>query len=225
MPRSRTPPEYVLVEGENDKHVIQNLCKRHGLSTIKVRLPNEDNDNSGTSGIDELLVGIPQRLIAPDARTIGIVVDADQDLLARWQALRARLLTAEYVSIPKEPLPDGWISIETTLPRVGIWLMPDNRLPGMLEDFVSSLIPPDDLLVTKAESIMQEIEGEGLHQYSLIHHPKALIHTWLAWQKYPGQRMGLAITAQTLSHDSPTALAFIAWLRRLFMLDLATEAI
>jgi len=216
MPRSRTPPEYVLVEGENDKHVIQNLCKRHGLTTIKVRPPNEDNDDNGASGIDELLKGIPQRLIAPDARTIGIVVDADQDLLARWQALRTRLLTAKYVSITKEPLPNGWISTETTLPRVGIWLMPDNRLPGMLEDFVSSLIPPDDLLITKAKSIMQEIEREGLHRYSLMHHPKALIHTWLAWQKYPGQQMGLAITAQTLSHDSPTALAFVAWLRRLF---------
>ena len=78
------------------------------------------------------------------------------------------------------------------------------------------LIPVDDVLLPKARAIVQEIETEGLHLYPVVHRSKALIHTWLAWQQVPGQPMGLAITAQALSHDTPLALAFVGWLRRLF---------
>ena len=99
---------------------------------------------------------------------------------------------------------------------MGIWLMPDNQLPGMLEDFVAQLIPSADTLRGKADAILQEIELEGLQRFTGLHRPKALIHTWLAWQEEPGQPMGLAIRARALGHDSPTALAFVAWLRRLF---------
>jgi hypothetical protein len=61
--------------------------------------------------------------------------------------------------------------------------MPNNQLPGMLEDFVAYLIPPRDRLHPKAEAILRELEQAGLNRYSSIHRPKALIHTWLAWQK------------------------------------------
>src|SRR4028118_1637303 len=49
-----------------------------------------------------------------------------------------------------------------------------------------------------------------------LHHPKALIHIWLAWQKTPAMPMGQAITAQVLSCDCPIALIFIEWLKHLF---------
>ncbi len=220
MPRQGSPKAYLLVEGKDDKHVITHVCMRHDLPTIELREPNEGDIGSG---IDELLAGIPQRLREPHVRTIGIVVDTDDDLAARWQALRSRILAADYRSIPKEPVAEGWISTETTLKRVGIWLMPDNLLPGMLEDFVVQLIPVGDELILKAEAIVAEIESEALNHYPKVQHPKALIHTWLAWQETPGQPMGLAIRAQTLRHDSPTALAFVAWLRRLFEIPPASE--
>ncbi len=94
--------------------------------------------------------------------------------------------------------------------------MPDNQLPGMLETFVAHLIPADDPLAAEAEGCLQGIEREGLNHYQMIHHPKAFIHTWLAWQANPGQPMGLAITAQVLHHNETLAMAFVNWLRRLF---------
>ncbi len=94
--------------------------------------------------------------------------------------------------------------------------MPDNQESGMLEDFLALWIPEDDKLRLKAEEILREIEREGLNQYGEIHHAKALIHTWLAWQKKPGMPMGQAITAQVLRRESAIAQIFATWLKRLF---------
>jgi len=99
-------------------------------------------------------------------------------------------------------------------PRIGVWLMPNNHLPGTLEDFVNLLIPAHDDLRPKADSVLDDIEREGLQRYK--QRSKAFIHTWLAWQEEPGCPMGQAITAKVLKPDSSTATLFIAWLQRLF---------
>ena len=46
--------------------------------------------------------------------------------------------------------------------------------------------------------------------------PKALIHTWLAWQKYPGTPFGTAITARFLDPDVAQVDVLVSWLKRLF---------
>jgi hypothetical protein len=58
--------------------------------------------------------------------------------------------------------------------------------------------------------------ASGLNRYPVSRHPKALIHTWLAWQRNPGQPMGQAITAQPLDRNEALARAFVAWLNALF---------
>ena len=214
MPK-KPKPRQLLVEGKNDRHVIWALCNQYQLpETFSLVVPEED----GTEGIEALLAGLPARLDEPKLETLGIVVDADQDLAARWQALRDRLIASGYPNIPKVPPAQGWIDAPPDRPRVGVWLMPDNQLPGMLEDFVARLMLPDDALRPKAEAILQEIERDCLNCYTLVHRPKALIHTWLAWQETPGMPMGQAITARVLRHDSPVALSFVEWLRCLFEL-------
>jgi hypothetical protein len=197
MPK-KPKPRQLLVEGKNDRHVIWALCNQYQLpETFSVEVPEED----GTEGIEALLAGLPARLDEPKLQTLGIVVDADQDLAARWQAVRDRLIASGYQHVPKVPPAEGWIDAPPDRPRVGVWLMPDNQLPGMLEDFVARLMPRDDALRPKAEAILQEIELAGLNRYTSVHRPKALIHTWLAWQETPGMPMGQAITARVLRYD------------------------
>ena len=211
-----TPAAYLLVEGRNDQHVIWALCKQYQVpQSFSVQTP-EDREKEG---IEALLEGLPLRLKAENLLTLGIVVDVDQDLNARWQAIRNHLTTSGYRDVPRRPLNAGWISASSDLPRVGVWLMPDNQISGMLEDFVVQLMPPEDDLRPRAERVLQEIEQARLNRYRVIHHPKALIHTWLAWQETPGMPMGQAITAQVLRHDSPIAHQFIAWLKQLFELQ------
>lgn len=210
-PRPSKITEYLLVEGINDEHVIKNLCFVHGITAPFI----ED-----VEGIEELFAGIANRVKEEHIKTFGIVVDADTSLAAQWNRVKSRLVRMGYSSVLEQPLPDGWISAESSPMRIGVWLMPDNQLPGMLEDFVVQLAPGSDPLLKKAEATLQDIKREGLQRYGATYHSKALIHTWLAWQATPGTPMGRAITIGTLQHDTPVALAFMAWLRRLFNLPI-----
>ncbi len=216
MPKGRKPPkpkpQQLLVEGKNDRHVIWALCEQYNLpKTFSVELPPETEGE----GVTALLASLAYQLKDENLRTLGIVVDADENVTARWQAIRNRLQKIGYNNIPETPVREGWVGEQSELlPKVGVWLMPNNQVPGMLEDFVAHLIPAGDMLRDKAEAILTEIEEENLNRYSC--RPKALIHTWLAWQKKPGMPMGQAITAQVLLHNSSIAETFVCWLRCLF---------
>ncbi len=217
MPKPRTPHAYLLVEGEDDQHVVWHLCEQHNLpEQFTVEIPE------GNVGLTGLLAGIPSRVKTPGLRTLGIMIDADADIGARWQAVRDRLQDRAILqdracsTVPAIVPPEGWVSSEPWVPRVGVWLMPDNQRGGMLEDFAASLIPGDDALLSRTEAALRDIEEAGLRRYRPGHRPKALIHTWLAWQENPGHPMGTAIKAGALHYDAPLARAFVAWLRRLF---------
>ena len=209
-------PQQLLVEGKNDQHIIWALCHKYNIQeTFSVELP-DSSEIGEEKGVETILKILPNKLKENNLITLGIVVDADQDLPTRWQSIRDRLNKVGYQNIPNSPPPKGLILEEKEFPKVGVWLMPNNQLPGMIEDFVAYLIPDDDDLHQKAESILQEIEQDNLNLYSPIHHPKALIHTWLAWQKKPGMPMGQAITAQVLNNNQDIINNFISWLNQLF---------
>ena len=46
---------------------------------------------------------------------------------------------------------------------------------------------------------------------------KAQLHTWLAWQAEPGMPFGTALTAACFASDTPKALDFVNWFKRLFL--------
>lgn len=205
----------LLVEGKNDQHVVWALCQQHNLpQTFTVE--RSDQENQTNSGVEQLLTSIPVRLKAARLRTLGIVLDADTSVLTRWQAVCGRLAQAGYSDLPDSPALEGSIIMQTDKPKVGVWLMPDNQVPGMVESFVANLITQGDPLVGKVRTILDEIESEKLHRYPSVHRPKAFIHTWLAWQQTPGQPMGQAITAKVLQHDRELANRFVNWLQQLF---------
>ena len=211
----RNPLAQLVVEGKNDQHVVWALCKVHEIAeTFVVEAPSTDR-----SGVDALLESIPVRLKIPGLATLGIVLDADEDVTARWQSIIQRLHVSGYTMLPAQPESAGTIIYATGKPTVGVWVMPDNQLPGMLENFVTHLIPSNDQLSLHADAVLQTIELEQLNRYALIHRSKAFIHTWLAWQETPGLPMGQAITTRILDHNSPLATIFVEWLRRLFSIE------
>ena len=100
--------------------------------------------------------------------------------------------------------------------RIGIWIMPNNDLNGMLEDFIGFLIPQNDKLLQIVNSTLQNIENQNLNKYSMNHKSKAIIHSWLSCQEEPGTPMGLGITKRYLTTDEETCLRLICWLTKLF---------
>lgn len=218
MPPQKSIAELV-VEGKNDQHVVWALCQNHHVpQTFSVKMPDTDASTIG-KGVEALLASIPVRLKSPGLHALGIVLDADENIESRWQAVANILQTSGYNMLPKLPERHGTIIPMAGRPTVGVWIMPDNELPGMLEHFVAHLIPEGDELATRAESVLLAIEQENLHRYASGQQAKAFIHTWLAWQENPGQPMGQAITARALNYNAPLANRFVDWLRRLFPED------
>lgn len=202
----RQPLQVLLVEGPDDMHVFWNLFERHSIAqTFEVK---------PKGGVSKLIEELDVELLASDLAILGIVVDADANIAGRWQSLRAKLQGAGYSSVPESPGEGGTVVVQEHLPRVGIWIMPDNRLGGAIEDFIAHLVPPGDALWPYAVACVQAIEPPERRFAHRV--AKANIHTWLAWQESPGTPMGAAIKQRYLESNSPEAQAFLAWIRRLF---------
>lgn len=200
----------LMVEGKDDEHVVKHVCGARGLGRIDLI--------KDYGGKDPLLEAIGTRLKESDLHSLGILMDADTNVSARWDAIRHRLSAAGYLAIPNSPDLNGTVLEalpDSLLPRVGIWLMPDNQLTGILEDFLAFLVPQGDGLFGHVVSSMQGIP-EGLKRYNELSAAKAKIHTWLAWQADPGRPLGQAISLRYLDANLPTADQFAGWLSRTF---------
>jgi len=197
----------LLVEGKDDMHVIWALCEKFNIK-----------ENFGVidcEGIDNLYEQIPVRLKQSGINTVGIIVDADTDLQSRWISLRT-LLTTQGYTVPDELPLTGLIVTNAGNKRIGVWIMPNNNLNGILEDFISFLVPQDDELLPIVNATLQNLEDQKLNKYSLMHKSKAAIHSWLSWQEDPGTPMGLGITKRYLTTDQETCSQLINWLTALF---------
>ncbi len=213
---------WMLVEGRNDQYVLRSLLRQHGVACAipgRERCDVEAIIIDQKNGIRGLLDALRVVLDDGDLERLAIVVDADTDLDARWDALRNIFLRFGGADLPDRPASNGTlITLEQpyrTLP-VGVWIMPDNQIPGILENFVSFLIPDiDTLLWLRAKECVAGIPEEQRH-FSPVDVPKAQLHTWLAWQAEPGQPLGLAITAKYLNVGAPYALNLVRWVKRVF---------
>lgn len=203
----------LLVEGVNDKHVINNLLKAHNLENeITIR---------DKEGITNILATLKTEVDA-NQDFLGIVVDADANLDSRWQNLTDRLKDAEigYSTVSENPVKEGLIlDTEGFLPKLGVWVMPNNELVGKIENFIRLLVAEDkENLWQIVEKVISEIPAEEklFAEKDLI---KAQVHTFLAWQDEPGRPMGESITRRYFQIDAPEALNFVEWIRRLFELN------
>ena len=208
----------LLVEGKHDGIVICELCHRHDIKANKFEvgklLAADEIGCKGAGSIEKLLRQVPVELKASDIETLGIIMDADTNLASRWNSICDRLRNIGYKTLPVTPDGKGTIIQETDRPRLGIWVMPDNRLGGMVEDFVSFLIPESDELWEYAQRCVEEIENDKRPFTS--HIAKAKIHTWLAWREKPGTPLGSAINYRYLDAHVPEALIFATWIKELF---------
>jgi hypothetical protein len=92
--------------------------------------------------------------------------------------------------------------------------MPDNSLPGTIEDFATHLIPARDELWPRAVRAVETIPAAE-RRFSNAAVRKAEVHTYLAWQEDPGTPLGLAVTKKYFQSDVGLATRFITWLKTL----------
>lgn len=202
-------PQKLLVEGLDDLHVVLALCQKFNVP--------ENFDIISVEGLGNLEKQLNLRLKQSDTKTIGVIVDADTDIRSRWQQI-VNLFRSLSVFLPEEIPATGLIYNNPGQIKIGVWVMPDNRLDGILEDFIAFLVPEEDRLLPVVKSNLDSVEHEGLHKYKAASRSKAVIHSWLACQEEPGTPLGLAITKKYLALESDSCHLFMNWLKNLYNL-------
>lgn len=118
----------LLTEGKNDCFVIASLLEQKNIPE-SFGLYDCGSDLKALKRLSALLAG------SEEYEVIGIVLDADNpNIHSKWSAIKNRLTKQGY-TVPSKPQKGGTILTLTDMPKIGIWLMPDNNVDGMLEDF------------------------------------------------------------------------------------------
>lgn len=199
----------LLVEGITDKHVVFNICAESSPQIPEFSVFDQGN-------IDRLLDSVYIEVTNRERTVLGIMLDANDHPEGRWQAVGDRLRKAG-IALPSFPQPEGVVidsEPSTGLPRVGVWMMPNNESPGELENFLAEMIPTDDTVYPLAQAYINGIPP-GHREFQEGKTLRAQVHAWLAAREDPRQP-GLAIKARDLAIDGPLCVRFTAWLRRLF---------
>jgi hypothetical protein len=101
------------------------------------------------------------------------------------------------------------------LPRLGVWLMPNNRVYGMFEDLLMSSL--SDQVADYTTRVVTQSRADGIATYKDAHLSKAVIRTYMAWQDPPDvQYLGLAIKRGVFENIEAECKQFVQWLDRLF---------
>jgi Protein of unknown function (DUF3226) len=210
-------PKKLLVEGQEDKRVIPYLIEAatgipwsspDGQVAVFIQ-PYDGLENLLTPGL------IETELKASGLVMLGILADADDNAEDCWRRIRQRCV-ASFPNIP-EVLPEtGLVQANADGLTIGVWVMPDNRLRGMLETFLAYLVPDtSQLLWQQAVKAFEEAKRLGA-PCKAGHADKAKIHTWLSWQDPPGRQLHNAVIERMLDPTSSYATGFVSWFRTLY---------
>ena len=214
--KSDPPRNKLLVEGAEDQRVIPYLIEANDI-------PWEDENKQpfvyieSFDGIEKVLDKnvISTELKASGLSALGLMVDADEEPQNRWKSIRNICLP----SIPNFPenLPEtGLIHTTNSGVKFGVWMMPDNKMSGMLETFLTYIIPDEkELLWNYAQTAVKEAKNLGA-PFIENHIDKANIHTWLAWQNPPGRQLHNAVMKKILNPKHSQAQIFINWFKKLY---------
>ena len=199
----------LLVEGIDDMRVIEHICRKRDIP-----VPDKVKPHDGDQDVLRTL-STQLKTSTDEGDVVAAVIDADKDVSSRWQAISKRLSDAGYENVPDNPDPNGAMldpPEESILPIAGVWIMPNNQHSGKLEDFLISLVPQQDTLLTYATNVVEHLPDKRFRDKDQV---KAIMHTWLAWQQSPGRPYGIAIGASFLDATLPAADALVGWLSRL----------
>ncbi len=199
----------LLVEGSDDKHVVRHVWKHYHEGEC----PPFEIKAKG--GLNRLIDSIQPESKVDRRKALGIIVDGNDDPNRRWKQIINRLPANLRPLLPQQPERSG--TIVDGMPRLGIWLMPDNYSPGELEDFVHKLIPAEDPTWPRACSYINQIP-EDERKFKPKKETRAQVHAWLATLKKP-RPMGQAIGTRDLDAETLLGKAFHTWLMRLFSID------
>ena len=223
MHHNRPAERVLLVEGQDDKHIVWQICRRDTASfattregyAMRVALLSTGTEFliAERGSRSEVISAIRQE-VTTRQRAVGVLVDADADPSVCWSEL-VKGFSRTPISFPATPNPAGLIIPEQPgVPRIGVWMMPDNQSAGELEDFVRQMMPVAAPVWPEAQCYIDNIPPD-LRRFARGKTDKAKLYAWLSTQREPA-RMGAAISDGDLEISGPLCQDFVSWLADLF---------
>lgn len=217
MGRSRVQEKILIVEGVTEQRMIPELIEANGIRwelDDKTRIVHIEK----LGGLENLTPEfIDTQLQASGLKNLGIIIDADENPEQQWKKIRDRCNRCE-CNLPLHLSREGLVQNLERGVRFGIWMMPDNTKQGMLETFLSYLIPDrEDAIWEFAQKSAIQASEYGA-SFKKSHRDKANIHTWLAWQDPPGEQLHRAVKQKIFEGQHPRAKVFVQWFRDLYEL-------
>lgn len=207
----------LLVEGIEDCHAVFHL-----IWLIHQADPVFGIHECGSD--DKVLDSLAARLVStnPRQKVLGLILDADVEgsgsdhvIQSRFAQLRTRV--GSYYSLPPA-FPEMGLIVDSNadrLPRLGVWLMPNNKAYGMFEDLLLSCL--SDQVARYTTGVVKQSKVDGIARYRDTHLSKAVIRTYMAWQDPPDVKgLGLAIKRGVFENIEAQCKQFVDWLDRLF---------
>ena len=214
----------LLVEGQGDVLFFEALLRQMDLTDkINVAPPRDFNFDNTVSNFPRLIDRLTKRMITGHISHLGIVADADHTsgggFNTRWKTLTERLAAHKYI-IPQKPpaLPATGSIFKNShgLPPAGLYLMPNHQDNGMLEDMLWQNLHDDEQSTELRGYAEKVIDGLPHQRFSEHHRTKAMLYSWLAWQKRPGQTMDVTVHGQLLDYQRASLAGFLKWLQKVF---------
>lgn len=220
----------LLVEGEGDKGFFEQVCKSLSLNpAIKVAPPKdyqtdyEEPLRNSKQGVLNLLDDLLNELldeVAPTQR-LAIIIDADyeqkQGLGYQKTIEQVSKIAADYdFSLTENQAGGLCFKHSDGLAEFGLWVMPNNRTDGMLEDFIKTCVTPDEQsLFNHAAQTVQTVPEPK--KFKPHHYSKAEVATWLAWQKPPGHGLYYSVKDNLLDTNHALFQELEQWLKKIFI--------
>lgn len=203
----------VLFEATEDLQAVTELLRKRKLRySPGTSWPYFDIEHGG--GFPQCLEALPDLLAHPIRyHRIGIVIDAETGFAERAKALAAKL---REFGVPEE-IPPGSVAEMPNGQTLGVWIFPNNRERGELEDFLRPALRDDGLWPWAEKAVSRAVEKGARTKNRL----KSELRTWLAWQEDPGISDGTALAQTLFDPNDPALAAFVAWFLELFPPDSA----
>jgi hypothetical protein len=189
----------LLVEGKDEQFFFEAFLQNLGITTIQI-FP--------VGGKTQFKTGFNAIVAAPNFRSVvalGIIRDADKDSRAAFQSVCGVIKNHSYKKEIPLRAPDRPFAQAGRNPAISVFIMPDNKSEGMLEDLCIRSISGSKEL-TCIEDYFSCLEKNALGIPEQI--SKAKVHAFLASREEPDKRLGEAAKAGywLFKHDAFTAL-------------------
>jgi hypothetical protein len=191
LPKAIIKPRLLIGEGDDEVFFFEALLEHLNLDDVQAE------KYGGKDNLSRYLRELPNRPGYERVVMLGVTRDADTDCADTFDRIRGALASNKF------PVPAGCGQIVQGSPGVGVFVMPDNARPGMLEDLCLDAVR-DDPAFPCLDQYFQCLAAAG-RQPGVI--AKAHVHAWLAAQLEPDKRLGEAAKARYWPLDHPALAA------------------